>query len=104
MKIVKVLFVVLLGLVVAGGLVWHFWLKEQVAFARVASAYGAKQVCSCLHVGGRTMDSCKGDFTVDVSAITFTDDGTTTRASVLGGLVKSEARFADGLGCTLVVP
>tara|TARA_R110000787_G_scaffold1326_7_gene4711 strand:+ start:3088 stop:3402 length:315 start_codon:yes stop_codon:yes gene_type:complete len=104
MKIVKVLLIVFVVLFVIAGLGWQFWLKDQVAFAEVATAYGAKQVCSCLHVGERPMKSCMDDFTVDISAVTITDDGTVTRASVLGGLVESEARFTPGLGCTLVKP
>ncbi|MEQ3649281.1 hypothetical protein [Hyphomonas sp.] len=101
MKLVKALLVVMAVTVVLGGLVWQFWLKRQVAFAEVSTAYGAKMVCSCLHIAERELESCKKDFTADVSAVTFTDDGHVTRASVLGGLVKSEARFDPALGCTL---
>lgn len=104
MKRVKVLLITLAVLLVIAGLGWQFWLKEQVAFAKVASAYGAKQVCSCLHVGERPMESCMDDFTVDISAVSISDDGATTTASVLGGLVKAEASFTPGLGCTLVKP
>ena len=102
MKLVKALLVVMAITVALGGLVWHFWLKGQVEFAEVSTAYGAKMVCSCLHVAERGLESCKTDFTSDVSAVTFTDDGQVTRASMLGGFVKSEARFDPGLGCTLV--
>ena len=102
MKLVKALLIIAALLAVTGGLVWQFWLKGQVAYAEVATAYGAKMVCSCLHVAGRGMESCKGDFTADVSQVTFADDGAATRASVLGGLVKAEARYEPGLGCTLV--
>lgn len=104
MKRVKVLLItlaVMLVLIVAG---WQVWLKDQVAYAKVATAYGAKQVCSCLHVAGRPMDSCMDDFTTDISAVSIADDGAITRASVLGGLVGARARFEPGLGCTLVKP
>ena len=104
MKIVKVLLIVFVVLLVIAGLGWQFWLKDQVAFAKVATAYGAKQVCSCLHVAERPMDSCMDDFTTDISAVRIADDGAVTRASVLGGLVDAKARFEPGLGCTLVKP
>lgn len=104
MKIVKVLLIVFVVLLVIAGLGWQFWLKDQVAFAKVATAYGAKQVCSCLHVGERPLESCMDDFTVDISAVTIADDGAVTTASVLGGLVKSEASFTPGLGCKLAKP
>jgi len=103
-KLVKALLVVVVVLGVIGGLVWQFWLKGQVAYAEVATAYGAKMVCSCLHIGERPMESCKQDFTADVSAVSFSDDGSTTRATVLGGLIGSQAKYEPGLGCTLVKP
>lgn len=102
MKFVKALLVLVVVLGVIGGITWQVWLKDQVAYAKVATAYGAKMVCSCLHVGEREMASCRNDFTADVGAVSFADDGQTTRASVLGGLVGAEARFEPGLGCTLV--
>ena len=102
MKFVKALLVVVVVLGVIGGLGWQFWLKGQVDYAKVATAYGAKMVCSCLHVGERPMESCKHDFTSDVSAVSFSDADGITRADVLGGLVSAEAKFEPGLGCTLV--
>lgn len=102
MKLVKVFAVVLIILAIGGGLAWQLWLKEQVGYARVATAYGAKMVCSCRYVAGREMDSCKQDFTQDVSAVTFEDGDNAVRTQVLGGVISAEARFEPGLGCTLV--
>jgi hypothetical protein len=104
LKFVKVLFIIAGVLVLLGALAWQMGLKEQVAFARAGTAYAAKQVCSCRHIGARTLESCKGDFTVDISPFTFLETGDTVRVSVLGGLVKAEARFEEGLGCALVSP
>ena len=104
MKVVKVLLITFAVMLVLIGVGWQVWLKDQVAYARIATAYGAKQVCSCLHVAERPMDSCLGDFTTDISAVSFADDGGETRATVLGGLVSARARFEPGLGCTLVKP
>jgi|GEM_PF-471580 len=114
MKSVKALLIALLVLVMIGGGVWQFWLKQQVATAQIATAYGAKQVCSCQFVAERDLDSCLGDFTEDISAVSFsvsssqvTKNGATTQsktvtASVLGGLIRNQARFEPGLGCTVV--
>ena len=104
MKRVKALLVIVIVLGLIGGLGWQFWLKGQVEYARVATAYSAKMVCSCLHVAERDMNSCKQDFTADMGAVSFSDDGQVTRAEVLGGLVRAEARYEPGLGCTLVKP
>ncbi|MGA1341962.1 MAG: hypothetical protein ACO33A_02780 [Hyphomonas sp.] len=103
MKLVKALTigVILIGL--AGGLAWQSFLKDQVAFARIASAYGAKMVCSCRFVAGRPMESCLTDFTADLSQIKFKESGDTIRASVLGGLISSQARnTGPETGCTMV--
>ena len=59
-------------------------------------------VCSCRFVAGREMDSCMQDFTVDISAVTVSEEEDTITASVLGGAIKSRAAFEDGLGCALV--
>jgi len=113
-KPVKALLIATLVIMVVGGAVWQFWLKPQVAFGQVATAYGAKQVCSCRFVADREFESCLGDFTEDVSAVSFkvsssrvTEDGgtaasNTVTASVLGGLIKNRARHEPGLGCTVV--
>ena len=103
MKLVKAFAIVLVVIGVAGGLAWQFFLKDQVAYAQIATAYGAKIACSCRHVAERPMESCLTDFTVDISQITFDETADTVRASVLGGLVSSEARkTGPETGCTLV--
>ena len=103
MKIVKALAIGIAILVIAGILGWQFFLKDQVAYAKIATAYGAKMVCSCRFVAERPMESCLTDFTTDISMVSFTKSETAIRASVLGGLVSSEARnTGPGTGCTLV--
>lgn len=114
MKPDKTLLITMTALILVGGATWHFWLKQQVASAEVATAYGAKQVCTCRFVAERELQSCLSDFTEDDSAVSFkisssrtvengrvaVDD--TVTASVLGGLIKNRARFQPGLGCTVV--
>jgi len=116
MKFVKIILILLFVMALIAGAVWQFWLKSQVDFAKVATAFSAKQVCSCRFVAERELESCLGDFTVDVSQINFSvtsthvdDNGRTeieqsVTASVLGGLIKDEARFEPELGCSLVKP
>ena len=114
MKPVKTLLITFLALIVIGGAVWQFWLKRQIAMAEVATAYGAKQVCSCRFVAERELESCLGDFTENIGAVSFNVSSNqtvenggrvkdeTVTASVLGGLIKNRARFEPGLGCTVV--
>ncbi len=104
MKYVKALLIAAAISTLIFGAFWQFWLKDQIQFAKIGTAYGAKMVCSCRFVAGRPMESCRKDFTLDLSAINFSERDNTIKASVLGGLVKSEARFEPGLGCALVKP
>lgn len=105
MRVSKAFLVGCVGVIVILGLVWQFWLRGEVAYARLATAYGAKKVCSCLYVAEREMNSCLGDFTEDVSIVKFSahEDGEAkvVEASVLSGLVKDRAVYRPGLGCAL---
>ncbi len=102
MKFVKVILIVSAVLIALGAGLWQFFLREQIAFARAGTAYAAKQVCSCLYVGQRDVESCKGDFTVDVSPFDFRIESEAVTVSVLSGLVSGKAVFQDDLGCALV--
>jgi hypothetical protein len=77
---------------------------DEIAHAEILTALGAKQVCSCLHVAGRDMDSCQWSFTYDMRGISYTDEDNITRASSHKGRVSAEAKYTPGLGCTLVAP
>lgn len=106
MRLIKALLLAAVLIGAIGAAFWHFWLAGQVSFARNATAYGAKSVCSCLHVSGLPLDECKAGFTQDVSMVKFAQERVDGRegvtASVLGGLVSATARHEPGLGCTLV--
>ncbi|NBC21286.1 MAG: hypothetical protein GVY06_09650 [Alphaproteobacteria bacterium] len=102
MTFVKIILGIFIMVGLVGGLVWQFWLKDQLAFARLGTAYGAKMVCSCRFVAGRDMASCEGDFTVDTSRFVFEEGEDRIEVSVLGGLVSSRAVHEPGLGCAVV--
>lgn len=102
MKWVKGILATLLILTVIAGVVWQFWLKDQVDFLHIAAAYGAKQTCSCVFVAERSLDSCLTDFTYDVSAFTFNVGETHAEASLFDGRISARAEHTPGLGCALV--
>jgi hypothetical protein len=104
MKFVKVIFVLLVAAAISAGAFWQFYLKEQHAFAQLATAYSAKMVCSCRFVAEREMASCLGDFTDDISQLTITENDHTITSKAPLGLSKDMATFEPGLGCTLVRP
>jgi hypothetical protein len=102
MKIVKVLLVISAVIVVLLGASWQFIFKGQAAYARLATAYGAKQVCSCRYIGERSMKSCLGDFTLDVSALTFSEIPDEITAKAPYGLAQARAHYTPKLGCAVV--
>jgi hypothetical protein len=104
MKVVKVIVVVALVLLGAAWAGYALWLKPQLQFAQVATAFAAKKVCSCLHVAELPMEVCEADFTDDVSMVSFQADGNVVSAEVLGGRISSVARHTPGLGCALSPP
>ena len=109
MKLIKPTLITLAALALIGAAAWQFFLNEQVAFGKVASAYAAKQICSCRFVSEREMESCKTDFTQDISVLTIEENyidstGRTDQsivASAAWGLISEKAVFEPGLGCVL---
>jgi hypothetical protein len=77
-------------------------LRGQVAYARIATAYAAKQTCSCVHVSGRSLESCVADFPEDArEAVTVVEVGDRMRASVLFGAISAEAVVDGEYGCRI---
>ena len=77
-------------------------LRGQFAYARIATAYAAKQTCSCLFVSGRPLESCVADFPPDArDAISVELEGERVRASVLFGAVSAEAEADGEFGCVV---
>jgi hypothetical protein len=78
-------------------------LQDDIAYARLATGYAAKQTCSCIHVSSRSLESCVNDFPEDArSQLTVVPDGDRVRASVLLGVVHAEAVFEEGYGCRIL--
>lgn len=87
--------------IVLGSVAWS--MRDQVAYAHLATGYAAKTTCSCLHVSGRTMESCVADFPEDArNNITITETANRVRASVLLGAISADAEYEDGYGCRLL--
>jgi hypothetical protein len=70
----------------------------------VGGGYVAKEVCSCIHVGGRSLDACRADLLplpgLDWVKTEALPDGSGVRAG-LPGFTPRVARAAEGRGCTL---
>jgi hypothetical protein len=77
--------------------------RDQLAYAHIATGYAAKQTCSCLHVSGRTLESCMAEFPAeDRDNFAVRAEGDRVRASVLFGVISAEAAFEDGFGCRIL--
>jgi hypothetical protein len=82
------------------GIIWL--VTGPVAYARIATGYAAQQTCACLHISGRTLDSCIAEFPEDARRqFEIETEGEAVRASVMGGAIKAEAHYEAGFGCTL---
>ena len=83
-------------LLVAGALAWE-WMRDR---GTVGAGYVAKEVCSCVFVGGRTLVSCRADVPVAMDRVDVELGADRVRASV-AGLVERIARYEPPFGCVL---
>ena len=89
------------AIVLVGGGAWAS--RSQVAYAGIATGYAAKMTCSCMHVSGRSLQSCLADFPEEArNNIAITENGDTVRASVLFGAISSEATYEEEFGCRIL--
>lgn len=89
---------------IAAGIAALGWLyRDDVAYARIATGYAAKQTCSCLNVSGRPLDSCIAEFPAEArEQISVSVEGNDVRASVLVGLISARATYEPEFGCAIV--
>lgn len=74
-------------------------VRDGVPSLRIATAYAAKQTCSCLFVAGRDLDSCQGDYSPG-SARWFNWERSAQAVAVsFAGVISSQASFTHGKGC-----
>lgn len=93
--------VLAMGLLAMGAGAWAS--RGQIAYGKLATGFAAKQTCSCLHISGRTLESCLADFPADArNALTVTPKGNAVRASVLFGAISAEAVYEEDYGCRIV--
>jgi hypothetical protein len=72
-----------------------------VTLVTVGAGYTAKQVCSCLYVSGRSVESCAREPESPADTLVKWSAGEgRVRASTLG-LAQATARYDEGFGCVL---
>ena len=85
--------------VVAGGL----WFSTPImGYARTGASYAAHVGCSCRHIGGRTLASCRTDFEPGMGVIMLSEDAEARRVTARFPLLATEtATYRAGQGCVL---
>ena len=99
---------IVLGLLALLALAWVIGMPRVRAMGDVGAGYVAKQMCSCVFVGGRSFDACRPDMLPDMdrisaevlSADAAAGSGPGVRAWI-PFLVDRVARHREGSGCTL---
>jgi hypothetical protein len=83
-------------ILVVGALVWEH-LRDQSA---VGAGYVAKETCSCVFVGGRSLESCRADVPPSMDRVQVALGEDRVRAFV-PGLAERIARHEPPYGCVL---
>lgn len=90
------------GVLVALLALWAAFGSVAVGYARAGSAYGARVVCSCRYVAGRSLADCSKDKVPGMALVTLSDDdqakSVTARMLVLA---SDTATYRKGYGCVL---
>ena len=98
----KLIATILLGIAVIL-LVISAWVFYQMA--PVIAGFGAKSLCSCVYVGGRTTESVLANelasFPISIGTFELDQEDSSAYGAVFG-LLKAKAIFRKGLGCTLI--
>lgn len=88
-------------LAVVIGVGWNFWAPA-TGYARAASAYSARVVCSCRFVAGRSLEDCEKDRLEGMELVTLVGDNSAKSVTARFPLLASEtATYREGYGCVL---
>jgi hypothetical protein len=91
-----------LALVLAGSLGWWLLADTISGYARAGTAYGARNACSCRHISGRELASCRADFVPGMELVLLSEDEDARSVTASIPLVHAEtATFREGFGCVL---
>lgn len=81
---------------VVGALVWEHLRSRST----IGAGYVAKEVCSCVFVGGRSIDSCRADVPADMERVQVELGADRVRAFV-PAFAERIARHEPPFGCVL---
>ncbi len=90
-----------LSLLVLGIAAAAWFGPELLLSMRIGTGFVARQVCSCVFVAERSLDSCRADMLPQTDAVNVEVLADGVRSS-LPLLETRTARYRPGLGCTLL--
>jgi hypothetical protein len=83
------------------GIGWNFW-GPATGYARTATAYSARVVCSCRFVAGRSLEDCTKDKLEGMELVSLVDDVAAGSVTARFPLLASDtAIYREGYGCVL---
>ncbi len=90
----------LLGFAVIGMVIW-FW-GPIMGYARTGASFGARVVCSCRYVAGRSLADCRKDFEPGMGLVVLSEDKEAKSVTARFPLLATQtATWQDGPGCVL---
>ena len=91
--------VVPLALILAGG-AWYY--PRAKAQADLGTAFAARVACSCRHVAGRSLDSCRADLPPGTEIVMLSEEPEARRViAAVPLLASASARFNGASGCQI---
>lgn len=93
--------ILLLLAVLAAGALWYF--RAPIGgYTGAGAAYSARVACSCVYVGGRSLDDCKKDKLAGMEMISLKEDTGSKSVTARFPLIATEtATYQPGYGCVL---
>ena len=70
-----------------------------VAYANIAAGYTAQQICSCLHVSRRSLESCLAEYPAEQLKLVELDTAGDRVRIAAFGVSHGESVFEEGYGC-----
>ncbi len=80
-------------------LAWRLFHVSDLAF--IGTGYTAEQTCACLHVAGRSLESCLTDLDPLARNLIVVHPGKDEVTATALGFVSATAQYEKGFGCSL---
>lgn len=83
------------------GLGW-FFRAPIIGHSELATAHAARNVCSCMHIGGQAEDMCERNFALGNPPVFIGSDAEDRSVTASVPLIASNtATYREGFGCVL---